>query len=84
MYHLEVQQYVREKEPKNAIEASDLVVRFFKLKGIEELKYVKTKAWTRKPTEERRSESRYVSKWTTQQPGRKRYYKGGDTRPPVS
>jgi hypothetical protein len=25
MYHLEVQQYVREKEPKNAIEASDLV-----------------------------------------------------------
>ena len=61
MYHLEVQQYVREKEPKDAFEASDLVVRFFKLKGIEELKYVKAKPWTYKPTEERskeKSESR--------------------------
>ena len=56
MYHLEVQQCVREKEPKDALEASDLVVRFFKLKGIEELKYVKAKPWTYKPTEERSKE----------------------------
>lgn len=39
MFHLEVQQYVREKEPKDPDEAAELVVRYFKLKNIEEHKY---------------------------------------------
>lgn len=52
-YHKEVQEYVREKEPKDAFEAADLVVRYFKLKGIDEHKYEVKKPWTHKVKEEK-------------------------------
>ena len=55
MYHPDVQKYVREKEPKDPTEASELVIRYFQLHGIDELKYVKNKPWTHKTRAEKRS-----------------------------
>lgn len=83
MFHQEVQQYVREKEPKNVMEAAELVSKYFKLKNVDELKYVKSKQWTHKTREERnreeksspKREAKPISKWSNHQQGWKRHFK---------
>lgn len=83
MYHPDVQKYVREKEPKDPTEASELVIRYFQLHGIDELKYVKNKPWTHKTREERsgeeksfpKRESKPHGKWNGHQNNWRRHFK---------
>ena len=78
MFHPEVQQYVREKEPKDPDEAAEWVVRYFKLKNIEEHKYAKSKPWTHKSKEEKPLliwGQKPHSRWSSQNNGWKRHFK---------
>ena len=56
LYPAEVQAYCREKEPKTAYDAADLVAKYMALQDVDEIKYDPNKPWTYKPkqTEERK------------------------------
>ena len=78
MFHTDIQQYVREREPKDGKEATEIICRYFRSKGIDEQKYVKSKPGTYKSAEERQRDepgNHKTDKWSNAYPRWKRYYK---------
>ena len=78
MFHTDIQQYVREREPTDGKEATEIICRYFRSKGIDEQKYVKSKPGTYKSAEERQRDepgNHKTDKWSNAYPRWKRYYK---------